>query len=164
MNIFILDEDPIQAARMQCDKHVVKMPLESAQMLSAAHRTIDYDTLPTDSKIYQVSHQHHPCTKWVMKSLANYMWLWNHFKALANEYEYRYYLEHKSWWTLRDVLSQPPKNIADIGLTPFAQAMPEQYKNDDAVVAYRDFYKSEKKKFLNYRKRTAPSWLDLELA
>ena len=84
MNIFILDEDPIQAARMQCDKHVVKMPLESAQMLSAAHRTIDYDTLPTDSKIYQVSHQHHPCTKWVMKSLANYMWLWNHFKALAN--------------------------------------------------------------------------------
>ena len=86
MNIFILDEDPVQAARMQCDKHVVKMPLESAQMLSVAHRVLDYDTLPTDSKIYKIAHEHHPCTRWVMKSFDNYMWLWNHFKALASEY------------------------------------------------------------------------------
>ena len=161
MNIFVLDEDPQEAARMQCDKHVVKMTLESAQMLSVAHRVCDYDTLPKDSVIYGVSHQHHPCTQWVMKSVANYMWLFDHFKALADEYTYRYYLEHKSWWTLGDALSDAPKNIADIGLTPFAQAMPQQYKDDDAVVAYRNFYKTEKHDFLKYRKRLAPSWLQL---
>ena len=161
MNIFVLDLDPQQAARMQCDKHVVKMPLESAQMLSAAHRCLDYDITPSDSPIYGITHEHHPCTQWVMRSSDNYQWLYEHFKALAEEYEYRYYVEHRSWWKLRDILKMTPKNIAKGSLTPFAQAMPAAYKDDDVVVAYRNFYASEKREFLKYKKRNVPSWLQL---
>ena len=163
MNIFVLDQDPIVAAQMQCDKHVVKMPLECAQMLSAAHRALDYDTLPTDSPIYHLTHQNHPCTRWAMQAADNYRWLYEHFRGLTDEYTYRYYLEHKSWWKLSNILAKPPKNIREASLTPFAQAMPDEYKHDDAVVAYRRFYVADKRNFLKYRKRPVPQWLEESL-
>ena len=85
MNIFILDRDPAIAARMQCDKHVVKMPLECAQMLSTAHRELD--TFPSsiahDSSIYRSTHKHHPCNRWLRQSAANYHWLYDHFEPCA---------------------------------------------------------------------------------
>ena len=162
MNIFVLDLDPAVAARMQCDKHVVKMVLESAQMLSAAHRVLDgtdtHDSSPFP--FLKITHNNHPCTVWVRQSAANYQWLYDHFKALSDEYTYRYYKLHKSWWKLGVALSNLPANIPSGGLTPFAQAMPDEYKHDDPVVAYRQYYVGEKSKFLRYRNRRRPAWLE----
>ena len=108
MNIFILNEDPVRSALDQCDKHIVKMPLESAQMLSTAHRILDgtetkrpsksgktmvkYWTLDSqfENIIYAVAHRGHPCTVWTMETKANYTWHYEHFVALSEEYKYRY--------------------------------------------------------------------------
>lgn len=162
MNIFVLDLDPTLAAQMQCDKHVVKMPLECAQMLSTAHRELD--TFPSsiahDSSIYRSTHKHHPCNRWLRQSAANYHWLYDHFEALCAEYSYRYYKLHMSWFKLSAALKSPPSRIPDCEMTPFAQAMPDEYKHDDPVVAYRRFYIADKRDFLDYRKRQRPAWLE----
>ena len=156
MNIFILDPDPVIAAQMQCDKHVVKMPLECAQMLSAVHHIYDSDNV---DEMYKVTHRNHPCTRWAAQSRANYMWLFDHFRALNDEYCRRYFKNHKSWLTLHDVLSTPPATMIDVEPTPFAQAMPDEYKHDDAVVAYRAYYTHEKAPILAYTRREPPNWL-----
>ena len=162
MNIFILDRDPVLAAQMQCDKHVVKMPLESAQMLSTAHRELDefYGFIPSDSPIYKATHKNHACTVWVQQSVENYNWLYKHFVALSAEYDHRYYKLHKSWLVLREILSNPPHLIPECPMTPFAQAMPDEYKDDDPVVAYQNYYLSEKRSMLKYRKRLMPLWVE----
>lgn len=139
---------------MHCDKHVVKMPLECAQMLSTVQRAGGNG----DDILYRPTHQHHPCTVWAGQSRDNYAWLFEHFAALAAEYTHRYYKSHASWLKLRDVLRCPPE-LPDIGLTPFAQAMPDEYKHDDAVVAYRAYYTHEKAPILAYTRREPPEWL-----
>jgi hypothetical protein len=155
MNIFVLDTDPTIAAQMQCDKHVVKMPLECAQMLSTVHRHYGSD----DFQLYKSTHKHHPCTLWAASSRANYAWLFDHFRALNDEYFHRYYKSHLSWTKLRDVVANPPAQMRDDDPTPFAQAMPDEFKCDDAVVAYRAYYRNEKAKLLTYTKREQPEWL-----
>ena len=82
MNIFYLDEDPVLAAQMHCDKHVVKMILESAQLLSTAHLLIDGDELADERGLYKATHKNHPSSKWVRDSSENYEWLWNLFDQL----------------------------------------------------------------------------------
>jgi hypothetical protein len=112
MNIFVLDESPIVSAQEQCDKHVVKMIVESAQMLSTAHRMLDgeqerrrsksgktmskYWKLPDEREglLYKAVHMGHPCTVWSMESRANYVWHYIHFVALCDEYQYRYGKKH----------------------------------------------------------------------
>lgn len=160
MNLFVLDADPAVAAQMQCDKHVVKMILETAQMLSTAHYACDAltDDLQ-DPDIYKPTHVHHPCTRWVSATSANYRWAYEHFAALAAEYEHRYYLQHKSWWKIGKALKKLPRNIIGARMTPFAQAMPDQYKDNCAVNAYRNFYANDKANFLKYTKRPMPDWL-----
>ena len=155
MNIFVLDTCPTIAAQMQVDKHVVKMPLECAQMLSTVHRQYGSD----DVQLYKSTHKHHPCTLWAATSRANYAWLFDHFRALNDEYKYRYGNTHLSWLKLRDVLAEPPAQMRDDDPTPFAQAMPDEYKHDDAVVAYRAYYINEKANLLTYTKRDQPTWL-----
>ena len=155
MNIFVLDTCPTVAAQMQCDKHVVKMPLECAQMLSTVHRAYGSD----DVALYKATHKHHPCTLWAAQSTANYYWLYDHFKALAYEYTHRYFKTHLSWSKLRDVVAYHPALMRDNEPTPFAQAMPDEYKHDDAVTAYRAYYVNEKAKILTYSRRDKPSWL-----
>ena len=155
MNIFVLDTCPTIAAQMQVDKHVVKMPLECAQMLSTVHRHYGSD----DVQLYKSTHKHHPCTLWAATSRANYAWLFDHFRALNDEYFHRYYKNHLSWTKLRDVLAEPPAQMRDDDPTPFAQAMPDEYKHDDAVVAYRAYYINEKANLITYTKRDQPTWL-----
>lgn len=147
MNIFVLDKDPRLAAIFLCDKHIVKMILESAQMLC----TVYGDTAP-----YKPTHKSHPCTKWVQQSQQNYNWLCEHAHAMCAEYERRYKKTHKS----QKVISFCSKlaTLPDIGLTPFAQAMPEQYKHSDAVVAYRNYYQGEKSGFAVWKYSPSPSW------
>ena len=77
MNIFCLDEDPIKAVQMMCDKHIVKMILESAQLMSTAHRELDGDN--ANENLYKSTHKNHPSAKWVRESLWNYVWLYRHW-------------------------------------------------------------------------------------
>jgi len=146
MNIFILDRNPKIAASMHCDKHCVKMILETAQMLSTAHRV--YNT-PQADKVYKQAHLNHPCTIWVRESVDNYAWAYELFKELNNEFVARRGKHHLSWTKLGSILSHTPI-LPTLGLTKFAQAMPEEYKEDNAVQAYRNYYLGEKADIANW--------------
>ena len=156
MNIFYLDRDPIIAAQMSCDKHVVKMILESAQMLSTAHRVCDGDEYADKMGLYKMAHKNHPSTIWVRSSEDNYDWLWQHMCALMKEYTYRYGKTHATS-RLRDALLRPPKNISlsDAGGDP-PQCMPDYCKGEDTVLAYQNYYILEKSGFAKWTKREAP--------
>ena len=166
MNIFILDNNPIKAAQLQCDKHVVKMIVESAQMLSTAHRLLDgvvsvgvsksgrkakqWFHPKHDDLLYKAVHMGHPCTVWTMESVANYIWHYDHFMSLCYEYQYRYGKVHATQTRLEDVLSIPPRNIPMHGLTPFRLAMgvaPECLDESNPVISYRKFYQTKQARF-----------------
>jgi len=153
MNIFLLDQDHSTNAEYHVDKHVVKMILESAQLLSSAVRVSGID------EGYALTHKNHPCAIWTRKSLSNWYWLKNLMYALNEEYKYRYNkrVNHKSFdigWNL----TYP--NIEDIGLTPFVMAMPDKYKNTDPFLAYRNYYVGEKSHLFSWKKREIPYWVN----
>jgi len=156
MNIFYLDRDPVIAAQMMCDKHVVKMILESAQMLCTAHRVLDGEEYANKMGLYKMAHKNHPSTIWVRTSFHNYRWLWQHMCALMKEYTYRYGKTHATS-RLRDALLRPPKNISlsDAGGDP-PQCMPDYCKGEDTVLAYQNYYILEKSGFAKWTKREAP--------
>ena len=154
MNIFILDPEPRLAAQYHCNKHVVKMIVETGQMLSSAHRT---HGVVTDKYLYRVPNANHPCTKWVVESEDNYEWLFELFVYLSLEYKKRYGKEHGSWKVLNGVLRETPENLESVGLTKFVLAMPDEYKQNDAVEAYRNFYIGEKLRFAVWPK--VPDWV-----
>jgi hypothetical protein len=171
MNIFVLDPDAVASARMMCDKHVVKMILESCQLLSTAHHVLDGDIVMTKGKkreyktysngnmnICRCTMINHPCTIWTRETRANYLWLWKHAHALCKEYTRRYGKVHVMERMLDEDLFLPPKNITKAKLTPFAQAMPEQYKNSDAAIAYRNYYINEKARFAKWKFTEEPKW------
>lgn len=141
MNIFILDRDAATAARMMCDKHVIKMILESCQLLSTAHHVLDGEELYvntgkrkyktyicTKKNICKATMVNHPCTIWARETRANYIWLWRHAYALCKEYTRRYNKIHAMEHMLMNELHDPPENIQKNGLTPFAQAMQKHIK------------------------------------
>ena len=153
MNIFILDEDVETCARYHCDQHVVKMILESAQLLCTALNKKGIDTP------YRSTHQKHPCVLWVEESYDNFQWLASLAIALNDEYHYRYQKgqDHASMNVVREVLQH---RFESKGLTPFAQAMPDEYKcATDPVAAYRAFYLGEKMGFAKWTRRPAPAWV-----
>jgi hypothetical protein len=160
MNLFVLDEDPTVAAQLACDKHVIKMTLETAQMLSTiahAHGAGQFAYKPTHAK--------HPCTIWVGQSQENFEWAYYHGLALGREYTLRYGKTHKSELVIRRL--QPLiQMLPRIGkLSPFAQAMPPEYKHPCAVTAYRRFYQGEKAKFAKWSApRSRPAWMDTEIS
>ena len=149
MNIFVLDTDPEKAAEYHCDKHVVKMILETAQLISSAH-WVTGNVAP-----YRLTHKNHPCAIWVRESLDNYKWLFSLFNFLSFEYTKRYKKIHKTWIKFKDI---PYPKIESKGLTSFVQAMPKQYQQDDPVQAYRTYYKSEKKEFAKWKYSKKPYW------
>lgn len=185
MNIFILNQSAILSAQQQCDKHVVKMVLESAQMLSTAHRLLDgkehirksvsgkrnvkyweMGSSTLESKLYKVAHPNHPCTIWTIESSENYNWHYEHFVALCEEYQYRYGKTHLSDSKLRETLKKLPKNIKQGGLTQFKLAMgsnPECIDINNPVESYRKFYKTKEKRFkMVWTKREVPTWFNGE--
>ena len=137
MNLFYLHHDPKVAAEMQCDRHVVKMILETAQMLSTAHAELD-----GESPAYKPTHKNHPSTVWVRSSAAAYEWAFTHMLALGREYTKRYGKEHK---TIREhgwVLSHLPKALRDC-MKPFEvppQCMYDECRGPDTVRAYLNYY------------------------
>ena len=160
MNIFYIDSDPNTAARAMTDKHCVKMILESAQLLSTAHRVLDGTPTTRFSKsgarlkrydhpwpIYKATHINHPSAVWVRESASNYEWLYSHFLALCVEYTRRYDKVHKSFRELSEYLSQLPANIPHIGPTPVKLAITDKkWHRDCPVASYRAYYVGEKLK------------------
>lgn len=137
---------------MQCDKHVVKMVLESTQILSTVQSKYGITTK------YKPTHINHPCTLWAGTSKCNYRWLLTHAKALCEEYTKRYNKIHACQELIDGILSFVPESIPDTGLTPFVQAMPDKYKNEDPVQAYRDYYIGEKSSFAVWKHGNQPDW------
>ncbi len=152
MNIFALDDNPIQAAKDQCNKHVVKMIVESAQLLCTALHIngINIQNLP-----YRPTHSRHPSTIWTSSSNNNIAWLWAHAHALCNEYTNRYKKTHKTSLALNAISHLIPNGNWQKH-TPFAMAMPEQWKCSDAVTAYRCYYIAEKSRFAKWAPRAVP--------
>lgn len=143
MNIFYIHPDPVISAKMQTNKHVVKMILESAQMLSTAHIVLDGADAPAG--LYKPTHVNHPCNVWARYSKQNYEWLYKHFIALCNEYTSRYGKIHSTETKLSSILKDFPKNILNIGLTPHALCVPEEYRDYSNILeSYRTTYLNTK--------------------
>lgn len=156
MNIFVLDKDPTIAAQYHNDKHVVKMILETAQLLCTAHHVLSSDDKPDN--LYKVTHKNHPSAVWVRESLANYIWLYNLFIELGKEYTFRYNKQHKTIQKLKDTLAIPPNNISFSGLTEFKLAMPNEFKLSDSVESYRNYYRNGKTHLAEWKIRGKPFW------
>ena len=165
MNIFYLSDCPQEAAESHNDKHCVKMILESAQMLSTAHRELDGDV---PDILYKSTHKNHPSTIWTRSSKQHYDWLFRLFRMLSAEYSIRYGLitdtndtfkVHKSWDKLGKILETAPKNIEDNGWEDPPQCMPDSCKDDDVVTAYRNYYIQEKKSFAKWNYTREPEWM-----
>jgi len=176
MNIFVLNENAKIAAQQHCDKHVVKMIIESAQMLSTAHRILDgkperrpsksgktmqfHYVLPDDYRekhLYKSVHAKHPCTLWTMESSTNYEWHWKLFNHLCDEYTHRYGRVHETDHKLRHQLMFLPDNISHGPMTPFRQAIFDDCKGPDPVKAYRKYYHAKTFKMV-WTKREVPDW------
>ena len=162
MNIFYLDSCPIKASHMQCDLHVVKMVLESAQLLCTAHRENDGDQWADENNLYKSTHKNHPSAVWTRATSEQYRWLYDHFYALCDEYRYRYGKEHLTWRKLGEVLDNHPSNIGSSWSEP-PQCMPDQYKVvGDSVTAYQNYYRLDKSVndwFQFNKSRPRPSFL-----
>lgn len=159
MNIFVLDEDPVRAAQMHCDKHVVKMITESAQLLSSAYYYTEQSALAP----YRLSHQNHPCAIWARESLDNWAWLYFLGIALYDEYKFRYYNRtHRAGEVIRQMVTYLP-DLPSLGMTPHPLCMPMECKViGDAVESYHNYYRMHKRHILAYTKRNFPDWIKEE--
>lgn len=153
MNLFILDECPIKAAAYNADRHVIKIILEAAQILSSVYRLQGYDAP------YKLTHKNHPVTIWSRTSRGNFDWTVSHGLALCAEYTQRYGKVHKSQASIEWARDHSAKLVFDQqDLTPFAQAMPDEYKNKCAVTAYRNYYLGAKTHLFSWKNGT-PAWV-----
>ena len=155
MNIFYLHENPTLAAQMQCDKHIVKMTLETAQLICTAHHVLGTEPVYIP---YRVTHKNHPSAIWARQCLENYIWLCDLGLELCKEYTFRYGKTHKSQAVIEWCLTHKPKLIVNDDLTPFALAMPDECKVDDAIQSYRNYYMTEKRRMANWKNREIPEW------
>lgn len=155
MNIFYLSNDTKKCAKMHNDKHVVKMILEYAQLLSTSHHILDVDV---SAVFYKPTHKNHPSALWTRDNANNYLWLYSLFCELCDEYTYRYGKVHKTDKRLRIPLSVCPKNISQNKFYQPTQAMPDEYKNKCSIVAYRYYYKNAKQHLAVWTKRDIPEF------
>ena len=178
MNIFYLDKDPKLAAQYHCDKHVVKMILESAQLLSTAHRVLDGEpgtyispgnrtikcwTIPDyrEDILYKAAHYNHPWAIWPRQGQANYMWLYHLFVFLCKEYTARYGKVHMTQIKLEDALVFPPDKCPKAEFTDPPQAMdlyPQCKVPGDTVQAYRNYYQEIKSDLAFWNFSLKPYW------
>ena len=177
MNIFNLHEDTKKSAQMHCDKHVVKMIIEYAQLMYTAHIILDgveyedrtknnrrirrwkHPNANVENTLYKASHINHPSAIWTRESITNYIWLHSLFENLCDEYTHRFGIVHYTDSLLRELLRTPPVNIEEKGLTEIPQAMPDDVKGDDSILAYRNYYIKYKKDFAKWTNRETPTWM-----
>ena len=159
MNIFYLDQKANVAAAYHCDKHVVKMILESAQLLSTAHHIVDGEP---SIECYKATHKNHPSAVWARQTGLNYNWLWELTENLCREYTLRYKKTHKVESSgLLNRLSNKPYELANGTFSSPPQCMPDEYKVvGNSVEAYRNYYKGAKAGFAVWYKNIElkPAW------
>lgn len=178
MNLFYLHKDPEISATLHCDKHVVKMIIEYAQMLSTAHRMLDgkqytdassgrriqrwrLDNSNMDGVLYKASHINHPSTRWVRENAIQYQYAYDMFTNLCDEYTHRYGKVHATDMKLRELLNELPKNITLGQWSEPPQCMPDDVKMESALDAYHKYYAVYKKEFARWTKRDVPSFMSL---
>lgn len=164
MNIFVTDKDPVISAQALDDKRVIKMALETAQLLSSA--IFINDNMTRHDEIYKPTHLKHPCTIWASASSENWSWLYEHFTALCQEYNFRYNKYH-ACLKISEHLLNLRHHIKEGSLTPFAncthsEAMQIDFRDmSDTFEAYRKYliakwkYDKVKPKWTN---REKPLW------
>ena len=175
MNIFYLHEDPIQNAKWHIDKHIVKMPIEYAQLMSTAHRLLDGEMYlgktangrnikrwkladEREDILYKASHINHPSAIWVRESIENYFQMYKLYMAVLAEFTYRYGKIHGSSKP-SIALIRPPSNIPMVKGTQLPQCMPEICKvKNNPILAYRNYYIVEKNSFASWKNREIPEW------
>lgn len=168
MNIFVLDLDPVVCARYHCDIHVGVMAKEARQLLASAHHRLNPRS-HTIKGLPKPTHMNHPCAVWVRESSANYYWLFDLYQALHQEFMFRFGKAHGNY-TRIDAVDTCPRALEYRDMTPFAQAMPDKYKDDDpgaslnealllAVLAYRNYYRNDKQAFHKWTRREVPEWI-----
>ena len=176
MNIFFLDWDVNKCAKDHCDKHVVKMIIEYAQLMSTAHRVIDgteYTDLTANGRrikrwrlhddreqsLMKASHINHPSGVWARQSDSNYTWLCQMWYALCKEYTYRYGKIHSVETRLVDAIFRLPNNISEGVFTEPTPAMPDECKIvNDSLASYHKYYNEKKTRFAHWTKRATPNW------
>ena len=154
MNIFVTDPCPIQSARNLPDKHIVKMPLETCQMLAIIYSDWYYGVgklYKQDGTPYRTQHgafRNHPCTQWAAANQYNLAWLIAHGIALCNEYTARYNKRHTCYdpiiqaVAIYDLCFDDSVSHAYRKVTHFTRAMPESIKFDttiDTITAYKQY-------------------------
>jgi len=159
MNIFHLDKDAEICASYHCDKHVVKMVLETGQILSTVYQKY----CGTDDQLYKPTHSNHPMTLWVGESLANYMWTMDLLGHLLNQYRLRYHNKiHKTGRILNNLICLN-ENIKDkFDVKTFTQpplCMPDDCKRDCYIFSYRKYYKEYKSYFAKYTSVDTPEFM-----
>jgi hypothetical protein len=160
MNIFVVDKHPQTAARMLCDEHVVKMALESAQMLCTAINESG------GQAPYKSTHKNHPCNIWARETLGNWLWLYDHGMALCDEYLLRFQKDNaeKKDHKCRSIMFECLKIldgksfITGLRKTPHPLCMPDEYKTGNVVQSYQDFYNMEKCDFATWKHSDPPQW------
>jgi hypothetical protein len=179
MNIFYLDKDPKVCATMHCDKHVVKMIIEYAQLLSTAHRVLDgvsknvltksnrkYTTwihpiILMETTLYKSTMRNHPSAIWVRQSLSHYVYLKELWKNLCAEYTYRYGKVHITYTKLIDVLEVNPTNIPNVPFfdpPPAMSHFPLCIVPNNSLHSYYNYYIVAKNYFAKWTKRPIPEW------
>ena len=182
MNIFFLDEDVQTCAEYHVDKHVVKMILEYAQLLSTAHRVLDGEPIVGITKtgrkqqqyklmndnderlMYKATHMNHPSAIWCRESDANYQWLADLLVALCKEYTYRYGKKHKVERSglMTKLVSKIPRSIPRTGeWSQPTPAMPDEYKvPGNHLESYHNYYRGDKPRMFSWKKREIPVWIN----
>jgi len=178
VNIFYLDKDPVNSAKLHCDKHVVKMIIEYAQMLSTAHRMLDgtqytdassgrriqrwkLDNSNMDGVLYKASHINHPSAIWVRENAIQYQYMYDLFVACCDEYTFRYHKVHLTDTKLRVLLNEIPDNIKLGQWREPPPAMPDHCKvKGNSLISYHKYYATEKKSFAKWTLREVPTFME----
>lgn len=152
MNIFVLDTNTKKCAEYHNDKHVVKMILETAQLLCGVH------WVTGNEAPYKLSHKNHPCAIWSRECIENYLWLCDLGFALCEEYTHRYGKKHKSQLIIEWCYTNRPFIPENGKITSFALAMPLECKLESEVESYRNYYMMNKRDIASWKSRNVPEW------
>jgi len=184
LNLFYLHKNPFISAELHCDKHVVKMIIEYAQMLSTAHRILDgkpyvsqtmgglknpkprriqrwkHPNSNMENVLYKASHINHPSTQWVRENAIHYQYAYDMFVALCDEYTYRYGKVHLTDTKLRVILDEIPRNCPIGEWKEPPQCMPDDVKSESTITAYHKYYAIYKKDFAKWTEREVPNFME----
>lgn len=168
MNIFFVDRNPVIAAKSLCDQHVVKMTLETAQILSTA--CVELGVSSKISGLYKPTHKNHPSCVWARASLEHFNWLLAHGIALGEEYTERFGKVHRSAQVFLEILKSMPIVVTTGTFPTSGWVDPPIAVRDplratvtvrdgsgkiDVVASYRKYYRDHKRVFGVVRKRNA---------